>query len=228
MSIKLTWYGHATWLISTGQHNILLDPFIDDSPTAPIKADELEVDFILVSHGHFDHVADVAKIANKNDAMVVAIFEIAEWFSKNHAIKNAIGMNIGGSMQLPFGQVKMTPAIHSSQLPDGSYGGCPGGFVMTVDNRKIYFACDTALFSDMSLIGDMGIDVAVLPIGDLYTMGPTDSVAATKLIRPRQVLPNHYNTWPPIEQDVNQWADLVKAGSSAEPIVLLPGDTHEI
>jgi L-ascorbate metabolism protein UlaG (beta-lactamase superfamily) len=228
MSIKLTWYGHATWLISTGQHKILLDPFIDDSPTAPIKADELEVDFILVSHGHFDHVADVAQIANKNDAMVVAIFEIAEWFSQNHAIKNTTGMNIGGAVQLPFGQVKMTPALHSSQLPDRSYGGCPAGFVVTIDDQKIYFACDTGLFSDMSLIGDMGIDVAVLPIGDLFTMGPADSVAATKLVRPKQVLPAHFNTWPPIEQDANQWADMVRAGTSAEPILLEPGDSHEI
>ncbi len=226
--MKLTWYGHATWLISTDQHKILLDPFLNDSPTAPIKADELEVDFILVSHGHFDHVADVAQIANRNDAMVIAIFEIAEWFSQNHGVQNTTGMNIGGEVQLPFGRVKMTPALHSSQLPDGSYGGCPAGFVVTIEERKIYFACDTALYSDMSLIGDMGIDLAVLPIGDLFTMGPADSIAATKLIRPQQVMPSHYNTWPPIEQDAKSWAELVRENTPAKPIVLNPGESHEI
>lgn len=226
--MKLTWYGHATWLISTDQHKILLDPFLNDSPTAPIKAEQLEVDFILVSHGHFDHVADVAQIANKNKAMVVAIFEVAEWFSKNHGVENTMGMNIGGSVELPFGRVKMTPALYSSQLPDGSYGGCPAGFVVTIDGRKMYFACDTALFSDMSLIGDQGIDVAVVPIGDLFTMGPEDSVAATKLIRPKQVLPTHYNTWPPIQQDPENWAEMIKTKTAAEPVVLNPGDSHEI
>ena len=171
MAIQLTWYGHATWLISTDEHKILLDPFLTDSPTSPVKPNDLEVDFVLVSHGHFDHVADVAAIANQNDAMVVAIFEIAQWFAENHGVKNTTGMNIGGAVELPFGKVKMTPAIHSSQLPDGSSGGCPGGFLLTIADKKIYFACDTALFSDMKLIGDRGVDVAVLPIGDLFTMG---------------------------------------------------------
>ncbi len=227
MSIKLTWYGHGSWLISTGEYKILLDPFLNDSPTSPVNADEVEVDFILVSHGHFDHVADVAQVANRNDATVVAIFEIATWFAKNHSVKNTVEMNIGGSCQLPFGNVKMTPALHSSQLPDGSYGGCPAGFVLSIGDKKIYFACDTSLFSDMKLIGQQGIDVAVLPIGDLFTMDPADSVEATRIVNPRQVLPAHYNTWPPIEQDAGQWAASIRAGTTAEPIVLQPGETHE-
>jgi L-ascorbate metabolism protein UlaG (beta-lactamase superfamily) len=227
MSIKLTWYGHATWMISTGEHSILLDPFFNESPTAPIKSDAVDADFILVSHGHFDHVADVATIANKNDSTVIAIYEIAQWFGKNHSVKNTIEMNIGGTVQLPFGSVKMTPALHSSQLPDGSYAGCPAGFVVTINEKKLYFACDTGLFSDMQLIGDMAIDVAILPIGDLFTMGPADSLLATNFVRPTQVLPTHYNTWPPIEQDANKWAELIRSGSSAEPIVLQPGESHE-
>ena len=227
MSIKLTWYGHATWMISTGEHSILLDPFFNESPTAPIKSDAVDADFILVSHGHFDHVADVATIANKNDSTVIAIYEIAQWFGKNHSVKNTIEMNIGGTVQLPFGSVKMTPALHSSQLPDGSYAGCPAGFVVTINEKKLYFACDTGLFSDMQLIGDMAIDVAILPIGDLFTMGPADSLLATNFVRPTQVLPTHYNTWPPIEQDAGQWAELIRSGSSAEPIVLQPGESHE-
>eukprot|EP01047_Picozoa_sp_COSAG01_P068647 COSAG01_NODE_9969_length_2288_cov_24.473398_1_plen_203_part_10 len=201
MSIELTWLGHATWLINDGQHRILLDPFLNDSPTAPQKASEVDADFILVSHGHFDHVADVAEIANRCDAMVIAGFEIAEWFANQHDVKRTTGMNIGGSLALPFGSVKMTPAIHSSQLPDGAYGGVAGGFLVMLGERTLYFACDTALFSDMQLLRDKGIDVAILPIGDLFTMGPRDSVTATNYLNPKQVLPTHYNTWPPIEQD---------------------------
>lgn len=226
MSIELTWLGHASWKIATGNHTILIDPFLNDSPTSPVKSADVEADFILVSHGHFDHVADVAEIANRCDSMVVAVFEIAQWFAENHSVKQTTGMNIGGSLKLPFGSVKMTPAIHSSQLPDGSNGGVAGGFLVMIDDRTIYFACDTALFSDMRLIGEQGIDVAVLPIGDLFTMGPGDSVAATNYLNPKQVLPSHYNTWPPIEQNVANWEALVKSESTAEPIVLQPGETH--
>ncbi|MCP4097579.1 MAG: metal-dependent hydrolase [Planctomycetaceae bacterium] len=228
MSIELTWLGHATWLINDGQHRILLDPFLNDSPTAPQKASEVDADFILVSHGHFDHVADVAEIANRCDAMVIAGFEVAEWFANQHDVKRTTGMNIGGSLALPFGSVKMTPAIHSSQLPDGAYGGVAGGFLVMLGERTLYFACDTALFSDMQLLRDKGIDVAILPIGDLFTMGPRDSVTATNYLNPKQVLPTHYNTWPPIEQDAENWAEMVRAGATAEPVVLQPGQSHVI
>ena len=137
-------------------------------------------------------------------------------------------MNIGGSLSLPFGSVKMTPAIHSSQLPDGAYGGVAGGFLIMLGDRTLYFACDTALFSDMQLLREKGIDAAILPIGDLYTMGPRDSVTATNYLNPKQVLPTHYNTWPPIEQDAENWAEMVRAGSTAEPVVLQPGQSHVI
>lgn len=228
MSIELTWLGHATWLIQFQQHRILLDPFLNDSPTAPMKASEVDADTILVSHGHFDHVADVAEIANRCGATVVAGFEIAEWFAKNHGVEKTIGMNIGGSLALPFGSIKMTPAIHSSQLPDGSYGGVAGGFLVMLGEKKIYFACDTALFSDMKLIAEKQIDVAVLPIGDLFTMGPKDSVQAANYLNAKQVLPSHYDTWPPIAQDSAAWADMMKAGSTTQPFVLQPGETHTI
>ncbi len=137
-------------------------------------------------------------------------------------------MNIGGMTKQPFGTLTMTRAIHSSSMPDGSYGGEPAGFVLEMDGKRVYFACDTALFSDMHLIGQAGLDLAVLPIGDLFTMGPKDSLAATKLLKPKQVLPAHYNTWPPIEQDAADWANLIRGGSDAEPIVLQPGQTHKI
>jgi L-ascorbate metabolism protein UlaG (beta-lactamase superfamily) len=224
MSTELTWLGHGSWSIKAGNHTILLDPFLNENPSSPVKADDVEADYILVSHGHFDHVADVASIANRTKAPVVAVYEIAQWFAKNHGVENTVGMNIGGGTDLPFGRVKTTPALHSSQLPDGSYGGNPGGFLLTLADGNVYFACDTALFSDMQLIGRAGLDLAVLPIGDLFTMGPDDSVEAVKLLKPKRVAPAHYNTWPPIQQDAAAWADQVRSQTDAEPIVLKPGE----
>ena len=224
MTTEMTWLGHGSWAIETGGHTILLDPFLNDSPTSPVKADDVRADYILVSHGHFDHVADVASIANRTGATVVAAYEVSAWFESQHGVKNTVGMNLGGGIDLPFGRVTMTVAHHSSQLPDGSYGGNPAGFLLKLADGTVYFACDTALFSDMQLIGRAGIDLAVLPIGDLFTMGPADSIEAIKLIHPRRVAPAHYNTWPPIEQNAATWADSVRANTEAEPVVLDPGD----
>jgi len=228
MGIELTWYGHATWLISTGEHKILLDPFFDDSPTSPVKASDVEADFILVSHGHFDHIADAASIANRTGAPVYTVYEIANWLNQNHGVEQANGMNIGGAVELPFGKLKMVPALHSSSLPDGSYGGVAAGFILKIGETKIYFACDTALFSDMQLIGAVGLDVAVVPIGDLFTMGPADSLTATDLLKPKVVLPSHYNTWPPIEQDAEAWSKGIKSRTKAKPIVLSPGESYTV
>lgn len=223
MTTELTWLGHGSWSLRIGQDRVLLDPFLDESPTAPVKAADVEADYVLVSHGHFDHVSDVAAIANRTGATVVANFEIAQWFATQHGVKSTVGMNLGGELSLPFGTVKLTVAWHSSQLPDGSYGGSAGGFLVTTADRRIYFACDTALFSDMRLIGQGGLDLAVLPIGDLFTMGPQDSLEAIRLLNPQRVVPNHYNTWPPIAQDAAAWAEAVRANTGAEPIVLEPG-----
>ena len=225
---QLRWLGHGSWEIKTPQSTTLLDPFLNDNPTAPISAEDAEADTILVSHGHFDHVADVASIANRCGATVVAIYEIAEWFAKNHQVENTIGMNIGGTVALPIGAAKMTPAFHSSQLPDGSYGGMPAGFLLSVEDKRIYFACDTALFSDMALIGSVGLDLAVVPIGDHFTMGPEDAVEAIKLLKPKRAAPAHYNTFPPIEQDANAWADLVRSATDAEAIIVEPGGVIEV
>jgi L-ascorbate metabolism protein UlaG (beta-lactamase superfamily) len=173
-------------------------------------------------------VADVASIANRTGATVVSNYEIATWFAEKHQVKNTLGMNLGGGVDLPFGRVKLTIAFHSSQLPDGSYGGNPGGWLLTIADKKIYFACDTALFSDMQMIGNKGIDLAVLPIGDMFTMGPDDSIEAIHLILPKKVVPSHYNTWPPIAQDAEAWAARVKRDTISEPIVVKPGGTIKL
>jgi L-ascorbate metabolism protein UlaG (beta-lactamase superfamily) len=224
MATELTWLGHGGWSIQTGGKVVLLDPFLDQCPTAPVRSADIEADFILVSHGHFDHVGDVASIANRTGARVVANFEITQWLSSKHGVENTVGMNLGGGADLPFGRVKLTPAWHSSQLPDGSNGGVAGGFLLTFAHAAIYFACDTGLFSDMKLIGAAGLDLAVLPIGDLFTMGPDDALEAVKLLEPRRVIPDHYDTWPLIEQDAGRWAERVRGETSAEPIVVEPGE----
>jgi L-ascorbate metabolism protein UlaG (beta-lactamase superfamily) len=224
MATTITWFGHNCWSIVAAGKTILLDPFLDDSPTAPVKAADVKADFILLSHGHADHVGDTVTIAKRTDATVISNFEVGEWLGgKGIAADKREEMNPGGGIQQPFGHVKFTIAHHSSSMPDGSYGGVPGGFLLTLDGRLVYFACDTAAFLDMKLIGSGGLDLAVVPIGDRYTMGPDDSIDAIKLLNPKRVAPCHYNTWPPIEQDAKAWAERVRSHTAAEPIVLEPG-----
>lgn len=217
----ITWLGHSCFSLETDAGVLLLDPFLDDSPVAPVKAAEVSADFVLITHGHFDHVGDTVAIANRTGAKVVANFEISEWLKAQGVVPDkVIGMNLGGMATLPFGSVKLTPALHSSGLPDGSYGGTAGGYILQLPKQKIYFAGDTALTLDMKLIGLGGLDVAVLPIGDLFTMGPGDSIEAIKFLNPKRVIPCHYNTWPPIAQDAAAWADRVRSHTAAEPLVL--------
>jgi L-ascorbate metabolism protein UlaG (beta-lactamase superfamily) len=224
MATNITWFGHNCWSIDTSSNTILLDPFLNDSPTAPVKADSVKADYILLSHGHGDHLGDTVAIAKRTEAKVLTNFEVGEWLKKKGlGEKQVIGMNPGGGVRQPFGHVKFTIAHHSSSMPDGSYGGVPGGFLLELDDVRVYFACDTALFLDMKLIGAGGLDLAVLPIGDLYTMGPEDSIDAIKLLNPNRVAPCHYGTWPPIAQDAGAWAKQVRSHTAAEPIVLEPG-----
>ncbi len=219
MSIQVTWHGHATWLIQHGEHRVLVDPFFDENPAAVVPAKDVQVDSILVTHGHFDHIADAAEIARQCDATVVANFEIATWLSNKHGVKSTVGMNLGGWVDMPFGRVQMTIAFHSSQLPDGAYGGNPAGFRIEIGGKRLYVAGDTALFSDMQLYGRDGLDAAIVPIGDLFTMGPQDSLQAIEWLRPQEVFPSHYNTWPPIAQDAQAWAAEVRRQGVAEPRV---------
>ncbi len=226
--MKITWLGHSAWLIETADHCILIDPFLTGNPSASCAAQGLRVQTILISHGHSDHIGDAAAIANRCGALLVANFEIANWFAEKHHVKNTLGMNLGGQARMPWGSMKMTVAWHSSALPDGTNGGNPGGFVLELEGKRIYYAGDTALFSDMSLIGRPTLDVAILPIGDMFTMGPSDSVEATKYLNPKFVLPTHYNTWPPIAQDAFGWAEMIKSQTSATPVLLQPGESKII
>ena len=227
--MNITWLGHSCFLIQVGKVEVLVDPFLEESPTAPVKAGEVAADFVLLTHGHFDHVGDATSIAKRTGATVVANFEICEWLkTQGLEEEKVVALNLGGGVDLSFGRVKMTPALHSSGLPDGSYGGEAGGFLLELEGKRVYLAGDTALMLDMKLIGMGGLDLAVLPIGDRFTMGPDDSLEAIKLLNPRCVIPCHYNTWPPIAQDAAGWADRVRQQTAAEPVVLAPGETFSL
>jgi L-ascorbate metabolism protein UlaG (beta-lactamase superfamily) len=227
MNFKYTWYGHATQGIETSGYKILIDPFFSGNPAASIPADKAQADFILVSHGHGDHVGDTVAIAKRTHAKVISNFEIASWLEK-HGVE-AHGQHIGGGCKHPFGYLKLTQAMHGSALPDGSNGGNPAGFLLTTaGDQKIYMACDTGLFGDMRLIGDEGIDLATIPIGDNFTMGPDDALRAVKLLAPRHVIPVHYNTWELIHQDADAWAKRVEAETTTKVHVLKPGESLEL
>ena len=220
MATSIKWLGHYAFEIRTGDQTVLVDPFVNDNPVATVSADDLEADFILVTHGHADHVADVASIANRTGATVIAPVEAATWFQSQQNVENTIQLNLGGGIQLPFGHARMTIAHHSSSMPDGSYGGNPAGYILTLAEGKVYFSGDTALFMEMELYGRQGVDLAILSMGDHFTMGPDDSVEAVKMLKPARVVPAHFNTWPPIEQDANAWADKVSSSTEAQPVVL--------
>ena len=224
---KFTWYGHATLGLETDGHKLLIDPFFTDNPSAPVTADEMEANFILVSHGHGDHVGDTVSIAERTDALVISNFEIANWF-ETQGVSKVHPQHLGGGFQHPFGYLKLTLALHGSALPDGSYGGNPAGFLLTTnDGKKIYMAQDTGLVGDMQLIGDEGIDLAVIPIGDNFTMGPDDALKAVKFLRPKVVIPIHYNTWDLIAQNPISWADRVEDEMQARVVVLAAGESFE-
>lgn len=227
MTTKLTWYGHAALGLETDGHKVIVDPFLTGNPAASISPDDVEAEFILVSHGHGDHLGDTVPIAKRTGATVISVNEIAVWL-ENQGVKSH-GQHIGGGFHYPFGYLKLTLALHGSELPDGSSGGNPCGFLLTTkDGKKIYLAQDTGLFGDMQLIGDEGIDLAVVPIGDNYTMGPDDALRAVKLVRPKTVIPIHYNTFDLIAQDANAWAERVRKETDSEVVVLDPGQSYSL
>lgn len=228
-TMKLTYLGHSCLFIEHGPHRLIIDPFLTGNENAAAKAQEVKCDYILLTHGHDDHVGDTAAIARANDATIVANFEIAAYFAEQ-GLKTH-GMNPGGAHLFPFGRVKFTLAHHSSSLGTDQgrlYMGNPAGLLITIDDKTIYHAGDTALFLDMKLIGEMDkIDVAFLPIGDNFTMGIDDAAKATEFLKPRVAVPIHYNTWPVIAADPAEFARKA-AATGAEGKVMKPGETLTI
>ena len=235
MALTLTWLGHSTFLLDTDDVSLIIDPFITNNPLCEMSVDEIDVQYILLTHAHGDHVGDNADgtagdtiaIAQRTGATVACNFEMGNWFSA-HGVENLWQGNPGGTLSTDSFDMKLTKAFHSSSFGDGTYGGQPTGMIIRAEGHTIYHAGDTSLFGDMALIGEEGIDVALLPIGDRFTMGIADSIRATKLIKPRQVLPVHYNTFPPIVQDATEWAEHINRDTDAQPIVIDPGMQHTI
>ncbi len=223
MTVKLTYHGHSCFSIETGGTHLLIDPFLSGNAMADVKPEQVKANYILISHAHGDHLGDAVPIARRTGAEVISNFEIANYMGK-HKIE-AHAMHIGGARVFPFGKVKLTIAHHGSSFPDGSYGGNPCGFLLWLEGKVLYFAGDTALTYDMRLYGEEGIDVAMLPIGDNFTMGPEDAVKATGFLQPKLAVLMHYNTFGAIAQDAQAVAEAVRAQTAATPVILQPGET---
>lgn len=222
MALTFTWLGHATWSIDVDGVQIVVDPFLKpNNPTATAVLADLAPQYILVTHGHGDHTSDLVALAQASGALVVCNFEIGEWL-EGRGVSNVHSMNHGGAYTFPFGRVKMTIAHHSSMMPDGAYGGNPGGFLINFnDGHDVYLAGDTALTYDMRLIGEVGgVDLAILPVGDNYTMGPEDAIMAAQFVKAKHVLPCHYNTFPWIAIDVEQFARKLQRETGIDCTVL--------
>lgn len=228
MANLVRWLGHASVYLETAGFKVLIDPFFTGNPAASVTADKVKADFILVSHGHGDHIGDAIDIAKRTGATIITNYEISEWLT-GKGVQKVHGQQHGGCFNHPFGRVKFTLAFHGSMLPDGSYGGNPCGFLIYLrDGKKIYHAADTGLFGDMKIIGQEGIDLAILPIGDNYTMGPEDALRAVHFVQPKKVLPIHYNTWPIIAQDAQAWGNRVQRETQTHPVILKPGEALEL
>src|SRR5215471_7106906 len=230
-ALSITWFGHATFLVTTpGGKRIVFDPWLTGNPKAPAAAKIDKADVICVTHGHSDHTADVVATARATGAPVLAIFELANWFS-GKGVKDVIGMGIGGTVVVKDLRISMTTAVHSSSIDDNGkflYAGLAAGFVVRMeDERALYFAGDTALFGDMRLIRELHApEIAFLPIGDHYTMGPVGAAKACEILGVRQVVPMHYGTFPALTGTPDQLKKLVEP-MGIDVLVLKPGETAQ-
>lgn len=230
--LKLTFIGHSAFLLEDGEgHVIAIDPFITGNPVATITASDVRPETILISHAHNDHVGDAVALAKAHDAGIITTVELANWL-ETQDLSTVTGANTGGTVAFPGGSVKLTPAWHSSTYWDGEQyvaHGIPAGLVIRFGGQTIYFSGDTALFGDMRLIADEGLDIAILPIGDHYTMGLADAARAAEFVEAKTIIPCHFNTFPPIQQDTEQFrAMLAKRAPDAKVVVLAPGASHTV
>ena len=220
MGIKITSHGHSTFSINIKGIDVVVDPYLAGNNPAAVKSvSEVVADYILQTHGHYDHIDDTVALARATGAQVISNIEIANWINAQ-GYDNTLALKIGDSHQFPFGRIKMTPAVHSSELPDGSDGGDPGGFLVFAEGGTLYVAGDTDLFSEMTLIGAEGIDVAIIPTGEMVTMDPDDAFTSLNQLKPKNVIPCHYSTWPLIEQDMFAWAERVNRDTPVKAVVL--------
>jgi L-ascorbate metabolism protein UlaG (beta-lactamase superfamily) len=228
--MNLTYFGHSAFRIRVDGATLLVDPFITGNPLAEpvVTAADLSADVILLTHAHGDHWGDTVSIAKRTGALVVANFEITEVLRKKHGHANVHAMNTGGSVDFPWGRVTQTHARHSSSFPDGTYGGNPCGYLLHAQGRCIYAAGDTAAFAEMAWIGEENdVSVALLPVGDNFTMGPEESIRAIRMVNPAVVVPTHFNTFPAIRIDIDAWAKRVH-DTGFVPRVLAPGETMTV
>jgi L-ascorbate metabolism protein UlaG (beta-lactamase superfamily) len=217
--MKLRYFSHSAFRLTTrGGKRILIDPFLNGNPNSPVKAKDVEADFIIVTHGHGDHLGDSFEIAKRCNSTFICVNELANYcISKGYQAHN---MHIGGSHNFDFGRVKFTIAHHGSKTPDNEYVGEPSGVIISADGKNVYHTGDTGLFYDMKLIGEMTpIDYMLLPIGDNYTMGINDAVKAVELVSPKVAIPMHYNTFPVITADPDEFAKLVKEKGMAARVL---------
>ncbi len=223
---QVRFLGHSCVSITDGAHKLIIDPFLNDNPQSPIKADEIDVNYILVTHGHGDHIGDTFSIGKRCNATVIANFELANLCAKEGLEIHP--MHIGGAHDFDFGRVKLTIAHHGGGYGEDAsvYTGPPTGMLVTIGGKTIYHPGDTGLFYDMKLIGEMNnIDLAFLPIGDNFTMGIDDAVKAVEFLKPKKVVPFHYKTWEIIDSEPEEFKSKVKG---AEVVILKPGDSLDI
>lgn len=223
--MEILFHGHSCVQITEGDHSLIIDPFLTGNPLAVAKPEDVRVSHVLLTHGHGDHIGDAVTIAQQNEGSIVAMVELATYLGKQGV--NTVGINLGGWFSLPSGRMKLTQAFHSSSVTVGdqiTYLGMPAGMILQIGGKTIYHAGDTALFGDMKMFGELyDIDLAFLPIGDHYTMGPEDAVHAAKWLKAKQVVPIHYNTFPPIKQDAAAFVAAL-AEQQIKGLIMQPGE----